>query len=135
MLSTRFIALVAASLAVSAAVAAPKAAAATVNSTSIANPDVEAGSIYGCQTHDFKGACDTVDFVNGACTNLPTRQVNNMDSVSITNNWICTFYDTSSGCDEATATATTTLIAPGSFDLNKQNFGDRVDTFKCFLRC
>ncbi|KAJ7649467.1 hypothetical protein DFH06DRAFT_1331829 [Mycena polygramma] len=134
MLSTRFVALVVASIAASASAAALEASAPIVHSTSIASPELEAGSLKGCQTHDYKDACDDIAFTENGCTNLPSRQLNNLDSVVVPLGWICTFYDGSSGCDEAASVATTTLTAPGSTNLVKQNFGDRADAFKCVLR-
>ncbi|KAJ7637891.1 hypothetical protein DFH06DRAFT_1302480 [Mycena polygramma] len=130
MLSTRFIALVVVSIAASVSAAALEAAAPTVNSTS----NLEAGSLKGCQNRNYDGTCDDITFTENACTNLPTRQVNKMNSVVVPLGWICTFYDGSSGCDEVANVAITTLTASGSPNLSKQNFGDRADAFKCVLR-
>ncbi|KAJ6474415.1 hypothetical protein C8R47DRAFT_1076314 [Mycena vitilis] len=126
MLSTRFIALVLASIAASASAAVLEASA-----TIVPSPDLEAGTLTGCQTHDV---CDDIPFTENDCTNLPTRQVNKLKSVVVPLGWICTLFDGSAGCDEAGSVATTTLVAPGSANLVKQNFGDRADAFKCFLR-
>ncbi|KAJ7758641.1 hypothetical protein B0H16DRAFT_1720731 [Mycena metata] len=121
MLSTRFIALVVASIAAMA----------------IATPDTDGGIIKACQGPNWTGQCDTVGFTADVCFRLPDRQVNNLDSVEIPGGWICTFYRQVPGgfdCDDGQPQSAT-ILAPGSSNLYLQRFNDAAKSFKCFRRC
>ncbi|KAJ7436259.1 hypothetical protein B0H11DRAFT_2110939 [Mycena galericulata] len=126
MLSTRFIAFVCASLAALAVVNASP-----TNSTSVANPET-APSIYACDAWHYTGYCESIAFPDSGCVQLSPYLVRTLSSVKIPDGWACTFYFTNyAGCEYDKAALTTTLIAPGSADLKKQNFNDVGDTFLC----
>jgi hypothetical protein len=55
--------------------------------------DADGDYLYMCQTRGFQHGCDYVGFLANACTAVPPRQVNNMDSVRIPSGWICVFYE------------------------------------------
>ncbi|KAJ6471134.1 hypothetical protein C8R47DRAFT_1297928 [Mycena vitilis] len=119
MISTRFTALIIASMVASAAMtSATSEASLAGNLTSIPNRDIF--SIYGCQGRGLTGECDNMIFTHNYCMSVPARQVNNMDSVRIPPNVVCNFFDTGDhSCIEATAVAYTTVIGPGTFDLTQ----------------
>ncbi|KAJ7836196.1 hypothetical protein B0H13DRAFT_1913246 [Mycena leptocephala] len=140
MFSIRFIALVAASVATltlanvaaereKLAVNAANTASVPDNATSVSAPDADGDYLYMCQTRGFQHGCDYVGFLANACTAVPPRQVNNMDSVRIPSGWICVFYE----CDPK-RDLHTTILAPGTDDMWMHRFNDQVDDFKCFRR-
>ncbi|KAK7017776.1 hypothetical protein R3P38DRAFT_3201400 [Favolaschia claudopus] len=124
MFSTRFIALLVASMA-TLSLATPTAA---VRPT----PDIDGDTIFACVNLDFTGNCDTVAFLDGLCVQMPGRQVNQMSSVQVPAGWVCTFYDAKSStpCDPSSGSSTV-LLAPGSSNMQNQNFNDVVDFVKC----
>ncbi|KAK7018230.1 hypothetical protein R3P38DRAFT_3200593 [Favolaschia claudopus] len=128
MFSTRFIALLVASVA-TLALAKPTAAVAPA-------PDASGDTIFACVDLNFGGNCDTVAFLDGLCVQMPGRQVNEMSSVQVPAGWACTFYDAKSStpCDPDTG-SNTLLHAPGSPRLSIQNFNDVVDFVKCTQLC
>ncbi|KAK7018203.1 hypothetical protein R3P38DRAFT_1294969 [Favolaschia claudopus] len=105
MFSTRFIALLVASIA-TLALAKPTAAVAPA-------PDVPGDTINACADLNYTGNCDIVAFVDGLCIQMPSRQVNSMTSVQVPAGWACTFYDAKSSiaCDPSTG-FNTLLLRP-----------------------
>ncbi|KAJ7775498.1 hypothetical protein B0H16DRAFT_1879879 [Mycena metata] len=124
MLSTRFLALIVASIA-TLAVATPD----------IAARQVATGIIMACQDANFGAMCNNITFVENSCTQLPASQVNQVDSVQVPPGWACTFYDLKSSTTCNPSDPHTTLLPPGSSNLGLQNFHDSLDEFMCQLLC
>ncbi|KAJ6465648.1 hypothetical protein C8R47DRAFT_1326448 [Mycena vitilis] len=136
MLSSRLIALLLVSIAASPAVTGasqshPLSPNTTdlLNSTAVDHSVLASGTVKACQTRYYAGACDYITFHENQCINLPSRQVNKVDSVLVPAGWICVFYD-----GYSCSGPSTTILAPGSDDLATQRFNDCLDFFRCFIR-
>ncbi|KAF8998249.1 hypothetical protein BDQ17DRAFT_1362282 [Cyathus striatus] len=86
----------------------------------------DTGTVKLCVDANLSGLCENIGFTTNFCVNVPSALNDEISSLTIPGGIFCNiFRDINCGGPDVS------ILAPGSMDLDNQQFNDEMSSFAC----